>query len=260
MYYEYPRDKEIIGHDSFHTYLTGEFTSPKNMVWRTYFKITLELYTSVSSNCAHSLTCYALPYLHTLEHYFLCFKTIHTPTSIWLTIHPLKIILDIPFSLKPYNTPSHRIATPSYEIPQHTVEISSESSFAYCIIIMCLHDSPSCDLLMGTVISLRAVINLTHPDILNIQHKARDWQHHKYLLNEQGLTSDYNQWKAIIKMIHAPIFSSIKACRYNPLKHSISSWLGTHTLGPDCQCSKLYFITCYLYNLATESSSGKWVY
>lgn len=48
---------------------------------------------------------------------------------------------------------------------------------------------------MGIVTSLRAVINLTHLDILSIQYKARDWQHHKYLLSEQCLTSYDNQWK-----------------------------------------------------------------
>ena len=74
---------------------------------------------------------------------------------------------------------------------------------------MCLHDSLSCDLRMETVTSLRTAISLTHLDVLSIQYKARDWQPHEYLLNEQCLTSEGdNQWKAMLKMIHAPIFSS----------------------------------------------------
>lgn len=74
---------------------------------------------------------------------------------------------------------------------------------------MCLHDSPSCDFLTGIVTSLRAVISLTHLDILNIQYKAGDWQHHKYMLCEQCLTSYYNQWKTI-KIIHAPILVALR--------------------------------------------------
>lgn len=73
---------------------------------------------------------------------------------------------------------------------------------------MCLHDSPSCDL-MQTVTSL--IINLTHLDIPSIQHKARDWQHPKYLLSKQCLTSDDNQWEEMTKTMLASIFSSIKA-------------------------------------------------
>lgn len=44
----------------------------------------------------------------------------------------------------------------------------------HCIIIMCLYDSPPCDLLLGTITSSRAVITMIHLDILSIQHKARD--------------------------------------------------------------------------------------
>ena len=79
----------------------------------------------------------------------------------------LKLILNLPFLLKSSQAPSHRISQLHLlRFPSTLYKHPLNHELPYCIIIVCLHDSFSCDLLMGTIISLKSVISLIHFDIL----------------------------------------------------------------------------------------------